>query len=292
MSYHLRRLRPAGVQHLPVWDLPLQRGLFWERVGAARVDEMRGFGASDDDIAGALADDLAEALGALRRRHPFDVAYLGGGLLSLAGVRTALELRAPCPLAFNLDGRFVGERGGKRLLAEIGRPHGIVVDVGQTAIKLSAGAVRAVVERDLEALPLRLIDARGRSTGAPSAAIAAFIASAVATIGPADACVVLAIPGPLGEGLVPGPCTYGWEGDRALLPMLADRLASLLPGRAGELLLVNDAELAAVSARVDLALTGGMRAVALTLGFGPGAAHLDAGARSAYGRADHPGHLQ
>jgi hypothetical protein len=291
MSYHLRRLRPAGVQHLAVWDLPLSRGLFWERVGAPRIGEMRDLGASAGEIARALADDIAEALGVLQLRDGFDVAYLGGGLLGLPGVRTTLVRHSPCALAFNPDGRFVGERGGKRLLAQIGRPHGAIVDVGQTAIKATTGARRATVERDLGALPLRLIDTCGRSSGAPTATVAAFISSAVATIGPPDACVLLAIPGPLGESLLPGPCTYGWEGDATLLPALVERLEKLQPAPAGELLLVNDAELAGVSAQVDLRRTSGARALALTLGFGPGAALLDAGAQSAYGRADHSGHL-
>jgi hypothetical protein len=85
--------------------------------------------------------------------------------------------------------------------------------------------------------------------------------------------MVLALPGPIGSDAVPGPCSYGWQGDRELLPALLAALSAARPG-GGTLLLLNDAELAAESARAELRPEPGERVLCATLGFGPGAALL------------------
>ena len=272
MSWRCQRFRPPGVEHVSVWDLPLGTGLFWERVGASRVAALRRAGVADPAIAASLAGDLAAALERLQARLGFGLAWLGGGLLGLTGLTDVLARTAPCPVAFCDSGRFVGLNGGSRLLTQRGQAGGAIVDVGQSAIKACAASRRVIVERDLVALPLRLITPDGRSDTAPPGAAASFIAAAVTTIAPSDPCVLLALPGPLGDTLVPGPCSYGWQGDATLVPGLLRLLDAGLPRPGGEVFLLNDAELAALSARADTRVSLHPRILALTLGFGPGAA--------------------
>src|SRR5262249_37784341 len=146
-------------------------------------------------------------------------------------------------------GRFAGERGGRALLAELGHQRGAVVDVGQTGVKASTGDRRLVVERDTRALPLELIDPTTppRASSARLAAAAAFGGGATARLvrasEPAGG-LVLGLPCPLDDACVPGPCTYGWEGEARLVPSILE-----CSGRSfREVIVLNDAELAAETA--------------------------------------------
>jgi hypothetical protein len=260
----------------------------WERLGVPRVDAMRREGHGDEAIGRAMGATLVSAVADLHRRHRFESVFVGGGLLELPGLEAAVrEATLPVEIAFSSDRAFAAEAGGRSVLAENSGPDGIVVDVGQTSIKLSGSGVRRLWERDFETLPLRLIGTpRPPVTAAGTTAFAAFIADAIAELlaasAPRDPLIVLAMPCPLEDDLAPGACTYGWEGHDALLPevfRILDERHRPWPGAAyPEALVLNDAELAAASARTVLAPPAGARVLALTLGFGPGGALLGAGA--------------
>jgi len=96
--------------------------------------------------------------------------------------------------------------------------------------------------------------------------------------------LVLALPSALADDNTPEGCTYpGWEGCAELLPRIAARLDDWIQGdpshpwrvAEGRILLLNDAELAARSARLQSSAVASRITLALTLGFGPGAAILD-----------------
>lgn len=283
--WRVRRHRRPGIETVEVWNLPVEGGsLLWQRVGVPRVESLRAAGHPEREIGEGLAASLVPTLLSLQPRLGFDALYLGGGLLEIEGFREGLRREAlPFPLSFSADGRWTGEAGAFGLLREIGFPAGAMLDVGQTAIKASARDRRIVRERDFSVLPLRLIDASGHSTGCPTETAAAFIASALCDLlraaGPVDPAIVLALPCPLDEDAVPGACTYGWEGDTRLLPQVFRRVDERLPGwQAGaepEVLVLNDAELAAESALCELRPPAGARLLCLTLGFGPGAALIE-----------------
>jgi hypothetical protein len=242
------RLRPAGVTPLEIWD-PLVR-----EVGAERVAALRRAGVAEVDIGRAVAAALAPALAALRARWQAEAVWLGGGLTEVPGVR---ELRAAYPLVWSRDGRFAAERGGLETLAAQGRADGVVIDVGQTAAKLSVVTAGRVVRREVRARPV------SRSGGAEVAWIAAAAAGAPA--------LVLALPCELDDACRPGACTYeGWEGDARVV----ERMCAPVAGPAW---VMNDAELAAVSARAELDEQGprAARALVVTLGFGPGGAVVE-----------------
>lgn len=273
-----RRFRRAGVTALSVWDLPTDAGLLWERLGAPRLLALRARGRPEAEITAELAASAADALRRLRDRHGCTRAFLGGGLTELAGFAEALQDRADVPFACSEDGRFAGEAGGWALLRERGHAAGVVVDVGQTAVKASRPGRRLVRERDTSELPLELIDPSHPPPPRPERLerVAGFVGGAVAELlehaRPAPRALVLALPCPLDDRLVPGGCTYGWQGEGRLVPAILERA-----GRDLDLVLVlNDAELLAETARARAPAAPGERVLALTLGFGPGAALIDA----------------
>jgi hypothetical protein len=183
----------------------------------------------------------------LHREIRFDAVFVGGG-----GVTPAhAQALASFPVRVCPDGAWVGERGGLDLLCG----EGAVVDVGQTSIKVSWRGGRRRFERDWARLPFgpglaadRVPEQRAR--------LREFIASALPPAGR----IVLALPAELDDRGVPGPCSYlGMDGDMELVRTDA------------EVLLLNDAELAAVSARPE----SRGRTLVLTIGFGLGGAVIE-----------------
>lgn len=277
MSWRLRRLLRPDVAHVELWCAETPRGPLWRHLGADPVAERLDAGEREAAVGRDLAPLLGTAIDRIARAEKVSRVWLGGGLSRLADLAETLAGRLDVPLHASPDGRFSGERGGRRLLESEGVGGGVVVDVGQTSVKASGGGRRIVRERDRGALPLQYIDPERPPVPDASrrnAAVGLIAGAALAALEDAeDDAVVLALPGPIGRDPVPGACTYGWEGDRELLPALLAVLDAARPG-GGELLLLNDAELAAESARADLRPGSGERVLCVTLGFGPGAALL------------------
>lgn len=153
------------------------------------------------------------------------------------------------------------ERGGQALLA--GAP-GLVVDLGQSSLKILAGDGRRwSFPRDLAAIPIstRPIDGAGRE------ALISFVAAGLrAAAGAACERIVMALPCEISPNGELGTCSYPW---RAGEPIVEAFLAAA--GLAGvPTLLVNDAELAAIGV-AEVGVAPGVTLV-LTLGFGVGAA--------------------
>jgi len=248
-------------------------------------------------IAG-LARAVAEVARNLHDEHRFERLWLTGGLTRLRGFGLAVVaslIGAPFKARLCPAGAYPCESSGLDLLTARGLTGGIIADVGQTAIKLSisaplppgvegAGArpLRILRARRLEELPRRFIgDAPVTRAGAravvESAApwIASAVLDAVEAAVPREVppALVLSLPCPVADDLTPGACTYGWEGDASLVPRITaalDYAGAFRRAPAVTALVLNDAELAALSA------PPGVRTLAITLGFGPGAALLSA----------------
>src|SRR6185436_16176237 len=92
--------------------------------------------------------------------------------------------------------------------------------------KLSARGRRLVRERDLALLPLELIDPGGappRPEPRRLERAAEFIGGAIGAFGSRGGRLVLALPCPLDDACLPGPCTYGWQGEARLVPAILER---------------------------------------------------------------------
>ena len=257
------RLRPPGVAPVELWDLELSRGILWDHM--------------DGD---ALSVALVEAVERLRKgtartrsRMPIPALarelralWLAGGRASTIDAATlgaALGLPvfiADAPTAF-------AERGARALVPEAAAL--AVIDLGQSRLKLSVGGRRFEHDRPWQRLPLHEASPSIDPTPARTALrawVGAALAAAAAT--PRPDAVVLALPCELPDAPIPGSSSYpGLRGDATFI---SDVLATAAwhPTR---VLVLNDAELAAVAAGLD-ARTHGTLTLVLTLGFGVGGA--------------------
>lgn len=197
---------------------------------------------------------------------------IGGG--RSADVTDEVLAKGPTPFT-RLTGAFIGDAGGHTLAAQHGFHAGetLVLDLGQTSIKVSYAGQQRRLERDLERLPRANRQTR-RQREAQRVALRDFLAEAVCAVaaGRADpAAVVVALPGEISDDAVPGRSSYvGTAGHATLLPDVLVR-AGVKPKMLGVL---NDAELAAASASLLPQAAG--KTLVLTLGFGIGAALLAA----------------
>ncbi len=223
---------------------------------------------------------LAEALEALRAggarradgeavRVPFAaLAVTGGGLLD-AGVRCALEDRFAGSLFYFPDPVFAAGPGGRAILRQWGRT-GLVADVGQTAVKVIREDGSFLYARDWAALP-HVDRVPPEQHLRQRVALRSFVAAALREhAGPCPGAVVLALPCDF-PGEVPGACTYaGLGGDADFVKEVLER-AGLAETPC---VYLNDAVLAALSARGLFGERLPPRTLVVTLGFGVGGALL------------------
>jgi hypothetical protein len=242
---------------IEVWDLEL------DGVPLYRFDRGPGFGAALGRAAEALAD--GNAVSESRARYPeacrdIQRVVLAGGA---AGEVAWTSTRLPAERAEGAD--LVADRGGLAILERAGK-RGLVVDLGQSRLKVVSGAGRRVYVRDLEAIPVsrRPVDGKGRE------ALVAFVTRALrdAADEARPEAIVLALPCEIAADGTLGTCSYPWrEGDDVFAEILA--LAGLAEVPTW---LVNDAELAALG----VAEAGPVAAttLVLTVGWGVGGALL------------------
>jgi predicted NBD/HSP70 family sugar kinase len=245
----IRRFRPRSVRHVSI------AGVVHEGV---TLFHLLGRRALLDDSADIVADRFIRGITHLLRSFRPDFFYVGGGMSEAGAVRAAIDRWASAPIVLSRGGRFVGEAGG----LSIGGPSAVIFDVGQTAIKVSHGGSRRVHDRP---------PADREPDGYDVAGIS-FIKEVIASelrAAAAGSPAVLAVPGDVGDGLAPGVSNYRWQGR-------ADAIGGLLPPDDGdrEVLVLNDAELAAESARLEVNRALGSRCFVLTLGHAPGGALL------------------
>jgi len=200
----------------------------------------------------------------------FDAVYLTGGRTADPQLRAELS-KLPCAVLFSEEPVFAGEKGGFELLRARGLS-GWVADLGKSQLKLSAPGWRWSFPRDWARLRsssdigLQEVPAQRRRL---REFIALKLQAALVESSLSPQALVFALPSRLDDDGTPGVSSYaGMQGDRTLVRDAAD-LAGL-PGL--PLFVLNDAELAALSARSDARLAGFGKVLVLTLGFGIGAA--------------------
>jgi hypothetical protein len=169
----------------------------------------------------------------------FDCIWLGGG--------GAQAWPLPWRTVVSDAGRFCGEAGGLALA-----PGACVVDVGQTGVKVSFEGRRAVHER------------AGRS-------IEELLRVALAGVRGRPPAVVIGLPCHLDAAGLPGPSTYAGLERR---PEVVDDAVAAAGWRDVPVWVINDAELAALSARQSPEVRAGERTLVVTVGFGVGGAVL------------------
>jgi hypothetical protein len=256
----VKRLRLPGVLPLELWDAPCRGGILHDFRHRAELPAV--LAELIDDLPQRLPDATPEQARAVAARIDH-VHLLGGG--ADEALRAALTGHGvPCSLGE--DALFAAARAGLGLLADAEAP--LSVDVGQTALKVCSRAGAWRVHRDAARAP-------GPSPGADARAIAEaterFVRDAVVAHAPCDA-LLLALPCEIDDGGHLGGCSYGWGRDGAW-PL---RLAALAGAGAAGPTLLNDAELAAAAWLRTPAAAGAGATLVLTVGFGVGAALVEA----------------
>jgi hypothetical protein len=263
----MERVRHPEVSALELWDLWVDGAVLWEwsyepeyPALLRQALEMVWAGEGTTRSHGPVPPSVAG----------FDAAFLTGG-----GVRAdelSEELAGlPCALFFGERPVFACERGGFDLLHTRGRS-GWVADLGGSQLKVVAPGSRWKFPRDWTRLP----DAGCLSpaeTAVQRRRLREFIAlklqMAMAETGRRPHSMVFALPAEVADDGTPGRSGYaGMQGDRRLLPEALE-MAGLgdVP-----LLVLHDAELAALGALADPRLAGFRKILVLALGSGIGAA--------------------
>lgn len=255
------RVRTARVLPIEIWDLRVGQRRLFEWMDDPRLGEM---------LAQVVADLRAGTAESWLGRLPpapirqVDTVWLAGGGASpqIAAALAARGFAVERPAELE----YTGEAGARGL----GLSDALVVDVGQTALKLSYAGERRRVARDFAALPEAWHWQAG-DLAAGRQRFIAFVAAAIAGLvgdrQPAQA--VLALPCELDADAVARGCSYPYRApDRQLAADLCG--AAGLP--AERTLVLNDAELAAHGILADATLAGDRTRLAVTLGYGPGAA--------------------
>lgn len=261
----VQRARPAGVVPLELWDLELCRGILWDHM--------------DDH---ALPEALVEAVERLRegtartrsrtpipaRARELQAVWLAGGrarTIDAAALTTALGL----PVWIADDPTAVAEQSARALVPA---PAALaVIDLGQSRLKIHLGAQRFEHTRPWDRLPLASGPADLDPTQARTALrewVGRALAEAAARTGVRPDAIVFALPCELPNAPIPGSSSYpGLQGDTHLV----SDIVAFTGWKPTRVLVLNDAELAAVAAGLDVR-THGTLTLVLTLGFGVGAA--------------------
>lgn len=246
------RFRAPDVQHLGLTHFPCGGTTLFGLVGQPALR-----GVNSEEVAARVRQGLSGLSTALQP----DLLYVGGGLTERPEVRECMT-DSPIEVAWSKGRRFVGSSGGQ----SIGGHSAIIFDVGQTAIKVSGHDTRRIYLRPSSKM------VRG-SCDFPGIEFIRRVLARELSSAPSGAPVVLAIPGEVSDNLEPGHCSYRWTGR-------PDLVRELLPpgGMATrKVLVLNDAELAAESARAELDPPAGTLCLIVTLGFAPGGALLTPG---------------
>ena len=203
----------------------------------------------------------------------FEAIFMTGGRIEDKELRAELSNSA-CAVFFGEEPLFASERGGFDLLSARGLS-GWVADLGKSQLKLAAPGFRWVFPRDWTRLrmagqvcPAEVPAQRRRVRQF----IALGLQIAMAETNQRPQAVVFALPTRVADDGTPSSSSYaGMREDRTLLSDALE-LAGL---KDSALLVLNDAELAAISALSDSRLTGFQKVLVLTLGFGIGAAMIN-----------------
>jgi hypothetical protein len=263
----IHRIRHPDILPLEISDVRVDGATLWDwshDPGFATVLRLALEGWHDDDRLRRWNEPAPEGV------LGFDAVFLTGGRTADPLVRMELS-RLPCAVLFGEEPLFAGERGGFELLRARDLP-GWVADLGKSQLKLSAPGWRWNFPRDWTRLRSSC-QVSPQEIPAQRRRLREFLAlkfqTALVESSVRPQALVFALPSRLDDEGTPGISSYaGMQGDRTLLRDAAD-LAGL-PGL--PLFVLNDAELAALGARLDARLNGFGKVLVLTLGFGIGAA--------------------
>lgn len=267
-AIYVNRVPLPHITHLELWDCVLNDTTLWDCMYGSDFGE-RLLEAVQLVFQGQA---LSQSTGIIDLRHlSFDSLFLSGG--GISGSKADVILQSlPVPVIVAENPVFGGTPGGMHLLARRDLS-GIVVDVGQSQVKISCESTSKTFKRDFGTLPASSNMAKA-ATPIYREALCAFIADSIRSFGIAKKPegIVLALPCALDSCGLPGKCSYpGLQEDLNIVRDMCERAGIINAA----VLTLNDAELTACSASCDKRLSGFKTTLVLTIGFGVGCAVLE-----------------
>jgi hypothetical protein len=265
----IHRVILPEITPLEIWDCITSEGILWDSM----------YQNSFPLILKKVIEDLQSGTAVSASKtiinsavQDFDALYIGGGGARCDEIISVLqELNIPVIVSENPV--FSGVAGGKHLL-EQSDLKGLVVDIGQTQIKISTDHKLHTYQRDLKLLPIR----DDEDTAHHKEQLQNFyrfvgssIAESVQLIHKPEG-IVLALPCWIGSDCSLGGSSYaGMKGNSELIEQILNHaeLDNI------KVILLNDAELTCYTALSDKRLDGFKKVLVVTLGFGVGAAVLE-----------------
>ena len=198
----------------------------------------------------------------------FDSLFVSGGRSQEPPVLAALR-ELDLPVCFSRTPDHPGSVPGLRLLGGFGA--GWLCDLGQSAFKICAASQSMKFGRDLQRMPIR-VEVSMESIPLQRQQLRDWLSESLRIFSiraGVPEVILFALPSRLDDAAVPETSSYiGMAGDDRLIPD-AIKAAGLNPRR---VLVMNDAELAALDGLCEPELQGRAKTLVITLGFGLGAA--------------------
>ena len=264
----VHRVSLPQITHLELWDCVLNSTTLWDCMYGPDFN---------DRLLEALrlvlkGQAVSQSTGVIETSHlQFDSIFVSGG--GISGSRAEVRLQElPVPVIIANDPVFGATPGGMQLLAENGLS-GLVVDIGQSQIKVSCESASKTFKRDFGMLPV-YSDELEPAKPIYRESLCSYIADSIGSFGipKKPEGMVLALPCALDSSGSPGSCSYpGLENHPAIINDVCARAGILT----GTVFTLNDAELTAYSASCDKRLSGFNTTLVLTIGFGVGCAVLE-----------------
>lgn len=266
---NITRVIQDRITPLEIWDCVTKDGSLWDSKQGDNFPEI--LRDTLENIRSGSAKTLSN-LFISESSSDFDSIFIAGGdAQSPALIQTLSTMGVP--IIASRDPLFSGECGGESILKDNGL-EGVIVDVGQTQIKISINGRRSLFRRDLDKLPIRdkeqqLLDLKNASS------LQDFVSqSIIQSIGNKNspAALVLALPCWISaKGKLGGSSYIGMRDNKVLV----DEIVKFSSLNDSPIFLLNDAELTAHSAISNKKVSRYKRTIIITLGFGVGAAILE-----------------
>lgn len=261
----ITRYRPPGVIPLELWDLWVNGRTLWETMN----------GGNFPDVLCGIIQKLRRGEGETRSEGPVPDVIKGFDSLFVSGRRSQepplfAALRGlDLPTIFTRTPDHPGSVQGLHLLGDFGG--GWLCDLGQSALKICAASQSMKFGRDLQRLPIR-VEGSMESIPLQRQQLRDWLSESLrifSTRAEVPEAILFALPSRLDDAAVPESSSYiGMEEDGMLIHDVV-KAAGVNPRR---VMVMNDAELAALDALCEPQLQGRAKTLVITLGFGLGAA--------------------
>lgn len=263
------RLSRPEVTPLEIWDCITPAGILWDSM------YLKDF----PDILNNVIMDIRMGLARTHSNTPinpdsrdFDAVFITGGGSENAAIKNSLQ-QLPIPTIFSCDPIFSGSHEGEVLLEQESLK-GIVIDVGQTQLKISMNKENKTYKRDFSILPI-YTDNNPHKQSDQSTLFENFIANSIndfLVLKQSPNGVLLALPCSISSNGTLGSNSYGGiRSDRSLISNIIKKSVLNNPS----VLLLNDAELASYAALNDHRLERFNKILVITIGFGVGASIIN-----------------